>query len=58
MTNRAKALVWAAIILAAAFVANVQGLSESASFGLIAGLTGAAWGSIQTRSACRTGCLQ
>ena len=58
MTTRVKALIWAAIIIGAAFVANAQGLSDAASYGLIAGLTGAAWGSIHSRSVCGTGCLQ
>jgi hypothetical protein len=58
MTNRAKALIWAAIIIGAAFIANAQGLSDGASYGLIAGLTGAAWGSLHSRNACGAGCLQ
>ena len=58
MTNRAKALIWAAIILGAAFVANAQGLSDGAAYGLIAGLSGAAWGTISSRSVCGSGCLQ
>ena len=58
MTNRAKALMWATIIIGTAFLANSQGLSDSVSFGLIMGLTGAAWASINSRSSCGTGCLQ
>ncbi len=58
MDIRAKALVWAAIILGAAFLANSQGLSDGASFALVTGLTGAAWGSINSRSSCGMGCLQ
>ena len=58
MSIQIKALIWATIILGVAFVANAQGLSDSASYGLIAGLTGAAWGSIQSRSVCGMGCLQ
>lgn len=58
MSNRIKALMWASIILGAAFVANSQGLSDGASYGLIAGLTGAAWGTINSRSGCGGGCLQ
>lgn len=58
MTNRAKALMWAAIILGTAFLAKSQGLSDGASFALVTGLTGAAWGSINARSSCGRGCLQ
>ncbi|MBO6609518.1 hypothetical protein [Altererythrobacter sp.] len=58
MSIQAKTLIWAAIIIGAAFVANSQGLSDGASYGLIAGLTGAAWGSIQSRNVCGAGCLQ
>lgn len=42
MSSKSKALLWAAIIIAAAFVANGQGMSDSASFALISGLTTAA----------------
>lgn len=58
MSTRAKALIWAAIIIGAAFVANAQGLNDGASYGLIAGLTGAAWGTIHSRSRRGMGCLQ
>lgn len=42
-------LIWAAIIIAAAFVAQGQGLSDAASFGIVMGLTGAAMGHIGAR---------
>ncbi len=58
MDPRIKALLWAAIIIGAAFVANAQGINDGASYGLIAGLTGAAWGTIHSRSSCGMGCLQ
>ncbi len=58
MGIRIKALIWAAVIIGAALAANANGLSDSASFGIVAGLTGAAWGSIQSRGGCGTGCLQ
>jgi len=58
MTNHVKALSWAGIIIAAAFIANAQGLSDGASYSLIAGLTAAAWGSIHSRRGCGMGCLQ
>ena len=46
MDIRAKALIWAAIIIGAALLAKSQGLSDSASFGVIAGLCGASIGSL------------
>lgn len=53
MTQVQKALIWAAIIIAAALVANGQGLSDSASFGIVAGLSGAAIGTIYSnRRSC------
>ena len=58
MDIRAKALIWAAILIGAAVLASSQGLSDGASFALVTGLSGAAWGSINGRSACGMGCLQ
>lgn len=58
MNARTKALIWATIIIAAAFVAKSHGLSDGVSFSLIAGLSGAAWASISSRQACGSGCLQ
>ncbi|MEM6857014.1 MAG: hypothetical protein AAF559_04010 [Pseudomonadota bacterium] len=58
MSTNTKALLWAAIIIAAALVAAGLDLSANASFGLIAGLTGAAWGSVSSGSPhCVGGCL-
>lgn len=58
MNTNTKALLWAAIIIAAALMASGLDLSASASFGLVAGLTGAAWGSVSSGSAsCTGGCL-
>ena len=56
MTARSKALIWASIIIAAALLASGIGMSDAASFGLIAGLTGAAWGSIHGESGCGQNC--
>ncbi|MEP0189506.1 MAG: hypothetical protein ABJP70_02480 [Erythrobacter sp.] len=51
------ALIWAAIIMASAFCLNSFGLSQGASFGITAGLAGAAFGSIYGgNKACKTGC--
>lgn len=58
MNTNTKALLWAAIIIAAALMASGLDLSASASFGLISGLTGAAWGSVSASSpTCAGGCL-
>lgn len=51
-----KALFWAALIIAAASVANANGVSEGAAFGIIAGLSGAAVGSLYGRRRCGAGC--
>lgn len=46
MTKSTKALLWTALIIGAALLAEGQGLSDAASFGVLMGLTGAALGSI------------
>jgi hypothetical protein len=51
-----KSLGWAGLIIAAAFVANANGLSDGAAFGIIAGLSGAAVGSLYGRRGCGAGC--
>jgi len=51
-----KALGWAGLIIAAASVANANGASDSAAFGIIAGLTGAAVGSLYGRRQYGAGC--
>jgi hypothetical protein len=55
MIRMSKAVGWAGLIITAAFVASVNGVSEGAAFGIIAGLSGAAIGSIYGRQ-CRAGC--
>ena len=45
----AKALLWGGLIIAAAFIASANGVSEGAAFGIIAALSGAAIGSIYGR---------
>ncbi len=58
MTATNKALPWAAIIIAAALMAAGLDLSSNASFGLVAGLTGAAWGSVSSgKTSCASSCL-
>lgn len=55
---RVKALIWAAIIIVAAITSVLLGLNQGASLGIVGGLTGAAWGSLQTETACGRECLQ
>lgn len=58
MTQASKALLWAGIIIAAAFIMQAFGLSQGASFGIVGGLSGAAWGSLQSDAGCGRGCTQ
>ncbi len=57
MSEVSKALIWAGIMIIAALLASSSNMSDSASFALIAGLTGAAWGSIHSEAACGRNCL-
>lgn len=52
-----RSLLWAAIILlTAAFLSQVTALGTGASFGIVAGLSGAAYGSMMgQRRACASG---
>ena len=56
MSMMLKALFWAGLIIAAASVADANGVSGGAAFGIIAGLTGAAIGSLYGRRRCGAGC--
>lgn len=58
MNRILHSLVWATVIITAALICAAQGMSDGASFGIIAGLTGAAWGALQSSSGCRRGCSQ
>jgi hypothetical protein len=52
MAIKSKAPIWAALIIGAAIFARWHGLSDGASFGIVAGLSGAAW--VETfAQACR-----
>jgi len=51
-----RALGWAALIIAATAVATANGVSGGAAFGIIAGLSGAAIGSLYGRRRCGAGC--
>lgn len=53
-----KALLWAAIIIAAALVMSGMDLDSAASSGVVLGLSGAAWASLGTETGCANGCLQ
>ena len=52
MDIRAKALVWAALILAAAWIARASSLSDGVSFGIVAVLTVVATTAIYWRRDC------
>ncbi len=58
MTFYHKPYVWAAAIILAATLCLSFGLNQGATFGVIGGLSGAAWGSMHADSACVRGCLQ
>ena len=58
MSNTGKALVWAAGMIAVAVFMQAQGASDGASFGVIAGMAGAAWGSLNSETGCGRSCLQ
>lgn len=52
------AMAWAAFILGATVWARSQGLSDGASFGIVAGLSGAAWGTLNADLGRRHRCAQ
>lgn len=58
MTIRNKAIIWASIIISVALICVGNGLSDGASFGVVAGVSGAAWGSLNSSKACTWGGLQ
>lgn len=51
-------LLWASAILFTAIISSSTGMSDAASFSLIAGLTGIAWGALQTNRGCARPCLR
>ena len=59
MSTKSLSLLWAAIIIAAALLSSGLGLTDGASYGIIAGLSGAAYGSIiaKTGRACSRKCV-
>ncbi|MEM8724630.1 MAG: hypothetical protein AAGE86_03820 [Pseudomonadota bacterium] len=58
MTRLLMAISWAVFILGAAMWTQSQGLSDGASFGIIAGLSGAAWGTLHSDLGCGRRCAQ
>ncbi len=57
MTRFLMAITWAAFILGAAIWTQSQGLSDGTTFGIIAGLSGAAWGMLNSELGCGRRCL-
>ncbi|MDJ0978338.1 MAG: hypothetical protein QNI87_07360 [Erythrobacter sp.] len=53
----AQSLTWACVILFVALVLHTNGVSASASTGVVFGLVGAAWGTLQSEKPCPAGCL-
>lgn len=58
MAVKTKSLIWAAIILSTALILVGTGINDGAAFGVIGGLSGAAWGSINSNAACGRSCFQ
>ncbi|WP_176273489.1 hypothetical protein [Altererythrobacter lutimaris] len=58
MTTRSKAIIWASIIISASLICVGMGLNDGASFGVVAGLSSAAWASLSCGKGCRLGGMQ
>ena len=58
MDARMKALLWATVILAAAWISSANGLSDGSSAGVIAAVTAAAWTSINGRGRSSNRCAR
>ena len=56
MSVRNLSILWAAIIIAVAIFLNESDLNPGTSLGVIGGLSGAAFGTIQARRGRRKGC--
>lgn len=52
MSRILHSLVWASAILLAALVCAANGVSDAASFGIVAGLSGAAIGALSNGRSC------
>ena len=57
MSNTAKALTWAALILIVALTLKANDVSTSASAGIIFALSAAAWGAISSKPSTCKGCV-
>lgn len=57
MTFLRKPSFWGATLILAATLCLSFGLNQGATFGIIGGLSGAAWGSMYDDSNCLRGCL-
>lgn len=57
MSKNVQALIWAFAMIGIALVCASNGVSETASFGIVMGLSGAAWGSLQSEMGCGRRCL-
>ncbi len=58
MTRFLMAITWAAFMLGAAIWTQSQGMSDSASFGVVAGLSGAAIATLHSDLGCGRRCAQ
>jgi len=58
MSYITRSLAWAGVMIGVALVLQSQGASEPASAGVVFGLAGAAWGSLQSETPCGRRCLQ
>ena len=57
MSKTIQSLIWASAIVVAALACVSNGVSDAASFGIVMGLSGAAWGSLYSDMGCGRGCL-
>lgn len=58
MSRILHSLVWAGAIIAAAWIAASNGLSDGASFGIVMGVSGAALGALSSEIGCGRKCAQ
>ncbi len=56
MDNRINALLWATFIIAAAWLAKANGVTDATAFGIVTALVGAAIVSIYGRKSCASRC--
>lgn len=56
MTNVIKSLIWASIIIGAAYSADNLGLSDDAAFGITMALAATAAGTLRAKPCLKLGC--